>query len=57
MLYQTYNRHYRRVANLTDKLKRQSVEVGAMLMRTDPFREFDRLAQQLVGRAPRRVPR
>jgi HSP20 family protein len=25
------------------------VEVETMLMRTDPFREFDRLAQQLVG--------
>jgi HSP20 family protein len=25
------------------------VEVVMMLMRTDPFREFDRLAQQLVG--------
>jgi HSP20 family protein len=25
------------------------VEVEFMLMRTDPFREFDRLAQQLIG--------
>jgi HSP20 family protein len=25
------------------------VEVEEMLMRTDPFREFDRLAQQLIG--------
>jgi HSP20 family protein len=25
------------------------VEVEAMFMRTDPFREFDRIAQQLVG--------
>ena len=25
------------------------VEVVTMLMRTDPFRDFDRLAQQLIG--------
>jgi hypothetical protein len=26
-----------------------SVEVESMLVRTDPFREFDRLSQQLTG--------
>jgi HSP20 family protein len=30
-------------------IRRQPVEVETMLMRTDPFREFDRLAQQALG--------
>jgi HSP20 family protein len=34
---------------VTKDNRTDDVEVEAMFMRTDPFREFDRIAQQLVG--------
>jgi HSP20 family protein len=41
---------YNQISALTDQRNRHA-EVETMLMRTDPFRDFDRLAQHLLGGA------
>ena len=35
--------------NLTSDTRMEKVEVETMLMRTDPFRDLDRLTQQVFG--------
>src|SRR5690625_4007320 len=52
MLQETYHGCYRYAvwfANIASAYQRLIMEVELMLMRTDPFREFDRIAQQVFG--------
>src|SRR3954463_13015716 len=53
ILAQNYFRCYKKSVTVATDLSKYHVRGKIMLMRTDPFRDLDRLAQQVLGTAAR----